>query len=102
MEEWGLVDKGMAVVHVNAANVRRIGEGANAIDVGCAAHTLQLCVNAALDSPLICNMRAVATRLVGHFKHSMVASKGLESKQKQLGLPEHKLIQAVKTRWNSS
>nr|XP_054762973.1 E3 SUMO-protein ligase ZBED1-like [Lytechinus pictus] len=102
-EEWGLMDKVSGVVHDNAANVRRVGEGILAHDIGCAAHTLQLCVNSALNSvPSIRNMSAAATRLVGHFKHSVVATNALESEQKQMGIEEHKLIQAVKTRWNST
>ena len=68
----------------------------------CAAHTLQLCVNVALDSPSIRTMCAAATRLVGHFKHSVIATKALEAEQIQLDIPQHiKLVQAVRTRWNS-
>ena len=62
MEEWGLVDKGMAVVHVNAANVTDWGRS-----------KCHVCVNAALDSTSIRNMCAAVTRLVGHFKHSVRA-----------------------------
>ncbi|XP_041468262.1 E3 SUMO-protein ligase ZBED1-like [Lytechinus variegatus] len=102
-EEWGLMNKVVGVVHDNAANVRRVGEGILANDIGCAAHTLQLCINSALNSvPSIRSMSAAATRLVGHFKHSVIATNALESEQRQMGIEEHKLIQAVKTRWNST
>eukprot|EP00057_Strongylocentrotus_purpuratus_P035145 XP_797872.3 PREDICTED: zinc finger BED domain-containing protein 1-like [Strongylocentrotus purpuratus] len=103
VEDWGLRRKSVAVVHDNAANVRRIGEGIDAADVGCAAHTLQLCVNTALDSaPANRTLSAAASRLVGHFKHSVVASKALEAEQRQMGIPEHKLVQSMKVRWNST
>ena len=46
---------------------------------------------------------AKCRRLVGHFKHSALATNGLEEKQKALGFkqPLH-LIQEVATRWNST
>ncbi|XP_003730799.1 uncharacterized protein LOC100888372 [Strongylocentrotus purpuratus] len=76
VENWGLRRKSVAMVHDNVANICWIGEGIDAANVGCAAHTLQLGVNTALDSaPLIQTLSAAASRLVGHFKHSAVATK---------------------------
>ncbi|XP_065642245.1 E3 SUMO-protein ligase ZBED1-like [Hydra vulgaris] len=42
-----------------------------------------------------------ASKIVSHFKHSTVAIKALQVVQKKLKMPEKKLIQSVKTRWNS-
>ena len=46
---------------------------------------------------------AKCRRLVGHFKHSALATNGLEEKQKALGFkPTLHLVQEVATRWNST
>jgi len=47
-----------------------------------------------------------ASRLVGHFSHSALATTALERKQEQMGVTGEngqplKLVQHVKTRWNS-
>ena len=42
-----------------------------------------------------------ANCLVVHCKNSMVSTKALEAKQQQMDSPKHRLIQLVKTRWNS-
>ncbi|XP_038044394.1 zinc finger BED domain-containing protein 4-like [Patiria miniata] len=104
VNQWGLSGKVSAVVHDNASNTKDIGTLSNmeVSDVGCAAHTLQLSVNKGLD----CNSRIKtviggAKRLVGHFEHSNVATKALESKQRQMDTPKHRLISSCKTRWNS-
>ena len=47
-------------------------------------------------------MTAIARKIVGHFKHSVVAMSGLREKQVQLEVPQHHLIQDVSTRWNST
>ena len=41
-------------------------------------------------------------RVVGHFKHSHVASDALNAKQKAIELPEERLVQRVATRLDSS
>ena len=45
-------------------------------------------------------MTAVSRKLVGHFKHSVVAMTGLREKQVQLEVPKHSLVEDVATRWN--
>ena len=57
--------------------------------VWCLAHTLQLCFWA--------GAVAVARKLVGHFRHSVVATTALKEKQTQLEIPMHSLIQDVAT-----
>ena len=44
----------------------------------------------------------MSRKLVGHFKHSAVATTALKEKQHRLGIPQHCLIQDVTTRWNST
>ena len=66
--------------------------------VVCAAHRLQNAVKSAVDKRSMQKLLAKCRRLVGHFKHSALATNGLEEKQKALGFkqPLH-LIQEVAT-----
>ena len=102
--EWNIANDGLAaVVRDNAANmvlaVDLVGEWDY---LGCFGHTLQLAVNAGLNlNPLSC-LLAAAHKLVGHFKHSVAAVAFLNNKQKAMNVPEHRLIQDVSTRWNST
>ena len=99
---WDVAPKVCAVVHDNASSVCTIGEAVDAPDIPCTAHTLQLCVNTGLNSSqTLKSLMGGASRLVGHFKHSVLASHTLSLKQEQHNLPKHKLMQCVKTRWNS-
>ena len=66
------------------------------------AHTLQLAVKAGLQLPTVVRVTARCRKIVMHFHHSHLAQTALETKQGQLGLPPHKLIQDVSTRWNST
>lgn len=103
--KWEINQKMMAVVTDNAKNVL------NAIDLlsniseknefTCAAHTLQLAVHKGLKYDKIENLIQLCSKIVGHFKHSNLASQNLKDKQEQLGLPKESLIQSCKTRWNS-
>ncbi|KAI2657478.1 E3 SUMO-protein ligase ZBED1 [Labeo rohita] len=56
-----------------------------------------LVINAALKDKGIERAVGVARCLVEHFKKNK-----LKEKQKQMGTPEHKLVQDVSTRWNST
>ena len=61
---------------------------------GCAAHTLQLSVNAGLNHPIIEKAISAARKLVGHFKHSVVALSALK-KQVQLKVEQHHLQRSI-------
>ncbi|XP_060781454.1 zinc finger BED domain-containing protein 4-like [Neoarius graeffei] len=100
-------EKRVALVHDNAANMVLCADQlsqnpswGNVQGVRCAGHTLQLCINVALKKDPICRVIAAARRLVGHFKKSAKATAALT--QKQQNVVEHKLIQDVSTRWNST
>ena len=79
--------------------MKNIGNlGMNVPAVGCASHTLQ-----SIKKGLECNsaikvLIGGANRLVGHFKHSTVATK---AKQQQMHCPKPSFILFCKTRWNS-
>jgi hypothetical protein len=47
------------------------------------------------------SLLAKCRAIVGHFRHSPVATASLEKCQAQLGLPQNRLKQDVSTRWNS-
>ena len=102
-EDWEISAKVTAAVHDNASNVKSVGNDAvGATDLGCAAHTLQLAVNHGLDECRpITTLIAGARRLVGHFRHSVLATKALEAKQESMGQEKKRLISSVATRWNS-
>ena len=102
-EEWKITEKISAVVHDNASNMvlaSQLHEEWD--DLPCFGHTLQLAVNTGLDLNVISRLTAVCRRIVNHFKHSVVATTALVDKQKVMGIAQHKLIQDVSTRWNST
>ncbi|XP_049333290.1 E3 SUMO-protein ligase ZBED1-like [Astyanax mexicanus] len=96
----------MALVHDNGSNMvlaaNILQEKHGWISVHCAGHTLQLIVNNALKHPQISKALGASRCLVEHFKRSELASSKLKAKQKQMGTPEHKLVQDISTRWNST
>ncbi|KAK0135825.1 Zinc finger BED domain-containing protein 1 [Merluccius polli] len=102
--------KRVAVVHDNASNMKLCTETlkkepekwGNVQGVYCSGHTLQLCINTALKQDRIRRTVSAARNLVGHFRKSAKATAALKEKQKQQNVVEHKLIQDVATRWNST
>ena len=76
-----------------------------------AEHKLHLAVTGAMGVDKVSNSTiskcvSAASRLVGHFSHSLLATTELEKRQQQMGvLGENgqplRLVQFVKTRWNS-
>ena len=104
LEVWN-IDKARvhAIVRDNATNmvagIRQFGLPA----VSCVIHTLQLVVKDSIFiQKSVTDILARCRKIVGHFKHSSLATGYLLSIQKQLGLAEHKLIQDEPTRWDSS
>ena len=70
--------------------------------VSCAAHTVQLSIEDSLhDCPNIQSILHKCERIVKFFKKSTSGYNRLVDAQRQLGLKELKLLQNVKTRWNS-
>lgn len=101
---WGIENKINAVVTDNALNIVNAVSHLNVMEkcgLTCSAHTLQLAVNIALNSEDIKSITGKASKIVGHFKHSVIAMKSLEKTQEQLGKPNLTLLQSCKTRWNS-
>ena len=97
------------VTHNQAANVNLAGEilweELAWENVSCSAHRLQLAIKGALEGHQrhLDRLLAKCRSLVGHFKHSALATSILDEKQRQLGIkqPLH-VVQACATRWNST
>ena len=99
-EEWHLND--VVLVTDNAANMVVAAQLGGLVHVRCYAHTLNLACQRALKLPSVSRLLARIRRIVSFFHRSTVGAYELGEKQKLLGLPCHKLITDVSTRWNSA
>lgn len=82
------------VVRDNASNMVKAMSDAELPDLGCFAHTLQLVVNeGVLSQRTVIDLIATARKIVGHFRRSCLAYDQLREIQRNLGLPQHCLIQ---------
>ena len=95
-------------MHDGASNMRECAALNGWTDVGCSAHKVHLCVTSAMGIDKVSNTAiskcvGAASRLVGHFSHSPMATGELQKRQVQMEPEKNpvKLIQYVKTRWNS-
>ena len=70
--------------------------------IRCSGHCLQLFLKAALSINAVDRLLGAARKLVGHFKHSVVATEELKRRQIQMEVAQKKLIQDCATRWNSA
>ncbi len=102
-DEWNITEKIVALVTDNAANVVAAARILGWKHIPCFAHTLNLIVQAAIsaDTPLA-HLKKKCKDIVTFFHHSAKATDKLREIQKQLGIPEAKLMQEVETRWNST
>ena len=103
LEVWNIQASHVsAVVTDNASNMTAALNSLECGHLPCFAHTLQLAVNKGLDANSLNQLSSLARKLVGHFKHSALATAALRQKQEQMNVPKHHLIQDVVTRWNST
>ena len=101
--EWAIEDKIAGITTDNAANmVNAATEHLQRAHTTCAGRTLQLCVKPALEICAVEDVISCVKKVVTFFHRSYKAKEELATKQQQLGLKNHSLIQAVDTRWNSS
>ncbi|XP_057667242.1 zinc finger BED domain-containing protein 4 [Diorhabda carinulata] len=96
---WDIREKIHIVIHDNGRNkVKAVSASAR-----CFIHTIQLIVNDCLKVQSdVTQMIATDRKIVIHFNHSGTAQEKLHSVQKDLGFPQHELVQDVSTRWNST
>jgi len=91
------------VLRDNAANMVRAFQHADIPSLGCSLHTLQLAIHDCIfDQRAVSDALAVCRRLVGHFKHSALASHRLKEIQQELQCDVLRPVQDVSTRWNST
>lgn len=102
--DWNLEKQIFTMVHDNASNMINAGENLQNINehINCEAHTLQLAVNDALQLENIICVIQKARKIVGHFKHSTLATQEVHETQMELNLPQETLIQSCPTRWDST
>ena len=97
--------KVIALVHDQGSNMQLTGEmlevESGCESLSCAAHKFQLCVEEALSINVITRALGASRKLVGHFRHSPLASNALRKRQESMGTPVLKLQQDCATRWNS-
>jgi hypothetical protein len=103
ISKWNLDKKVVAIVTDNAYNIVNAVSFSDNISIRCSAHTLQLAIQDAFEEQEIINgILAKCRSIVTHFKHSSQSYAKLSNIQKLHNFKQHKLIQEVSTRWNST
>nr|XP_054590993.1 E3 SUMO-protein ligase ZBED1-like [Nothobranchius furzeri] len=102
VDEWHLADKDIVLVTDNASNMIRAAEVGKFPQVKCFTHTLNLAAQRALKLQTVSRLLGRICRVSTFFHHSTIANHQLQSNQKHIGLPTHKLKTDVATRWNSA
>nr|XP_047133755.1 uncharacterized protein LOC124811797 [Hydra vulgaris] len=84
IKEWEIDKKSICIAHDNAVNIKNAvtAMAPNIKSRTCFAHSLQLCVKKGLKENEIKQIIITASRIVSHFKHSIVAIKALQVVQK--------------------
>lgn len=91
------------ILRDNAANMLKGLDDAELPNVGCFIHTLQLVVLDGLECQKVIKDGISKSRnIVTHFNHSPLACNKLCEIQEKYDLPKRKLLQDVRTRWNST
>jgi len=78
--------------HDGASNMREVASLNPWLDIGCSAHKLHLAVTGAMGIDKVTNSTiskcvGAASRLIGHFSHSPLATGELEKRQQQMNVP---------------
>jgi hypothetical protein len=74
----------------------------NMYSIGCVAHLIQLAIRDSFkDNSVMSDLLAKCQTIIKHFKKSGPSMRILEEIQRSLKLSHLKLLQNVKTRWNS-
>ena len=93
-------------MHDNGANIvaaaKVLEEKHGWSSVCCAGHTLQLLINSSLKLSNIEKAVGAERCLMEYFRKSELTCNKLRQKQQQMGTPQHKLVQDVSIRWNST
>lgn len=96
-------DRVVLVLRDSGANMVKGLRLAEIPDLSCSAHTIQLMVIDGISSQrAVLDVNAKLKNIAKHFNHSVLAKQNLKKIQKELGLPQHSIIQSEPTRWNST
>ncbi|XP_049425257.1 E3 SUMO-protein ligase ZBED1-like [Epinephelus fuscoguttatus] len=101
-DEWSISCKIHAVVTDNGANMVSAVRKTCWKHIPCFSHTLNLIVKDSIKADT--SLESILEKcgaIVRFFHHSTKATDKLKEVQSQLRFPQHRLIQAVDTRWNS-
>lgn len=104
LEEWEIdEERVMLVLRDSGANMVKGMRLVEMPDLSCSAHILHLVINDGLSSQrVVVDILAKLKKIATHFNHSVTAQQRLSKIQEELGVPQHSIIQAVQTRWNST
>uniref|UniRef100_A0A1X7VE26 DUF659 domain-containing protein n=1 Tax=Amphimedon queenslandica TaxID=400682 RepID=A0A1X7VE26_AMPQE len=102
-KEWNTHDKVAFAVTDSASNMNVAIRMTKWNHLPCLAHTLNLIVQGAIASDVnLSGLQTQCRTIVAYFHRCVKASDRLVNIQKQLNIPQNKLIQEVETRWNST
>nr|XP_023660962.1 zinc finger BED domain-containing protein 4-like [Paramormyrops kingsleyae] len=104
LKHWDINhDRVVLVLCDSGANMVKGLRLAEIPNLSCSAHTIQLVVTEGINSQrVVVDIIAKLKTCAKHFNHSVLAKQHLKRIQKDLGLPQHSIIQAEPTRWNST
>ena len=102
-EKWKISEKIVDILTDNVSNIVAAVKLVGWNHVACFSHTLNLVVSEVIKSDeSVSVVKKKCKQIVTFFHQSVKATEKLKEVQYQLNLPEHKLIQEVDTRWNST
>ena len=91
------------IVSDNAPNMIKGIRETGISHLPCFLHTLQLVIHDCIfKQEILKEIISKAKKIVGHFRHSNLAYSKLYDLQLKHDVPQHKLIQDISTRWNST
>lgn len=103
LENWNLdVTRLVAMTTDNGSNVVAAYRNLNILRVSCFGHNLDLAIKKGLDIQQVHRALARCHSLVELFHRSWKKTRDLREKQRQLDLPQHKIMGDVSTRWGST
>ncbi|XP_014195077.2 E3 SUMO-protein ligase ZBED1-like [Haplochromis burtoni] len=93
--------KQVCVMTDNGANIVKAVALNNWTRLSCFRHRLHIAIERSVKDPRIKRAVGVGKKIVAAFGHSWKCQQALQAAQKELGLPEHKLITECCTHWGS-
>ena len=103
LDNWDLSrDNLVATTTDSGSNIVSAFRIMNALRISCFGHNLDLAIKKGLDNARVQRAVARCHSLVELFHRSYKKTRDLRQKQEELGLPQHKIMGDVVTRWGST